>query len=75
MFRAKILSVIFAVLSINLLINLVLTIITDPGHIPDITEWNMPEEKEESNINDNQSKKFDATSDGKIPSLDARDSV
>lgn len=47
MFNAKIFSGIFAVLSINLLINLVLTIITDPGHIPDRPEWNMPSDDQD----------------------------
>lgn len=47
MYWSQFLSVAFAITSLNLLINLVLTIITDPGQIPDIPEWNMPEEKED----------------------------
>ena len=47
MYWSQFLSVAFAITSLNLLINLVLTIITDPGQIPDIPEWNMSEEKED----------------------------
>ena len=52
MLTAKILGVIFAFTSLSLLINLILTIITDPGQIPEKPEWDMPEEKE-----DNESRK------------------
>ena len=45
--KAKTLSIVFGIASFFLLINLVLTIVTDPGHIPDIQEWNMPEEKDD----------------------------
>ena len=47
-YHAKLLSIFFSVTSTMLLINLILTIITDPGHIPEGEEWALPpEEKEE----------------------------
>ena len=45
---AKILAGVFAFTSLSLLVNLVLTIATDPGHIPEDPEWDMPEEKDDS---------------------------
>jgi len=45
---AKILSGVFAFTSLSLLVNLVLTIATDPGQIPEEPEWDMPEEKDET---------------------------
>ena len=47
MFEAKILCGVFALTGSCLLINLILTIVTDPGEIPDGPEWEMPEEEKE----------------------------
>lgn len=61
-FQAKVLSVLFGITSFCLLVNLILTIVTDPGQIPEDPEWNMPEEKE-----DNESRKSLAFPQGGQP--------
>lgn len=48
--------VIFLICSINLLISIVLTIITEPGYIPEDNEWDMPAGSEGSSGSLNVSK-------------------
>ena len=83
MLKAKILAVIFAFTSLSLLINLILTIITDPGQIPERPEWDMPEEKEDDEsrkssralAQENQAKRSEVTSEERLGNLEQRDSV
>ncbi len=42
MLSAKIYAIIFAILTMNLLISIFATIRTPPGSIPDDSEWDMP---------------------------------
>jgi uncharacterized membrane protein len=57
--KTKYLTVVFAFCAFNLFVSMILTMKTSPGHIPEDTEWDMPQSDEVLPINKSDKKSND----------------
>ena len=55
--KGKVLAIVFSVFSLFLLVSIIMTIITPPGYIPEVEEWDMPIDNDEDLIKPKKKKK------------------